>query len=1047
MGVSGDLSGHALIALVSRKKIGVNSPPISHWDAKTFLQPNQTQMAAPAAKETTMKRLFKNLFGVTKPIKSKAKAGRVRLGLEALEDRSVPAALVGLSDGVLRVDCDDTYSTIHLSHTGQSTILNGFEFADAEISRVEINAGPGGSRIRIDGTPAVAVAINGGAGNDDIYIHSSASPSLTVNPNGPSGGIDTVNVGATTLNPSATLDSFGSGLIHVFDAYWLNVDDSAGARARTVTLDRNAFNGRVLGMGPGTMTYTAGGIDHLFVTGSNVGSKFWVDNPAPRYNTSLTTGMDDDQVNIQAMSVGQYVFNPGGRDALTLGSNGPGGNGTMANITSYISIGDGSYGDTDVIVDNSGDAVGRAITVTDGWNIGGLPSWQFHARGASLTIRGGVNDTFQQFGEANIPVTFVPFGADLVNDRVTASYSTIDGVLRIRGTAGADDIRIVQNANHTLSVTGVRIRWTNGFDVSETDSISVLTVNRVEVEARAGNDRVTFDDAQAMDFATKVVFSGGDGNDTLTGGMGDDTLIGDGNNDWLVGGGGNDVLYGNDGEDTIFGDLDTDPHGGTGDDQLYGGGENDHLVGQGGNDFLSGDGGDDVMYGNDGRDTLYGDLHTDPHGGTGNDQLYGGGENDHLVGQGGNDFLSGDGGDDVLYGNDGRDTLYGDLHTDPWGGTGNDTLYGGGENDHLVGQGGNDLLAGEGGDDTLYGNDGHDTLWGDYENDWLLTNGNDQLFGGSGFDTLQGGWGNDTLRGEADEDKLFGGWGNDELRGGDHRDELFGDLGNDQLFGDAGDDWLYGENNDDDLYGGQGLDHLYGGQGNDGLFGGTGDAADVLTGGADLDRFLRSAEDVVLDNVAEADGLIHFTSDGAGVWTDQEIELIDKGLGWLHTIRGNTTLLRHGDDDMTFQRVLSLGANVMADNDSDGRIRFANWAFQAGISADVTAVHELLHNWDTEGAYWDDWLKLSGWESRHILGFIPVATGKEISIDGDWVYSWDAAFARGYGRNNPLDDWCTTWEAYYVRDVYPAGTPLYSVYNFSGMDAKLGFVASIIAAG
>lgn len=106
---------------------------------------------------------------------------------------------------------------------------------------------------------------------------------------------------------------------------------------------------------------------------------------------------------------------------------------------------------------------------------------------------------------------------------------------------------------------------------------------------------------------------------------------------------------------------------------------------------------------------------------------------------------------------------------------------------------------------------------------------------------------NTTIRcsafGGAGNDQLFGSPGNDSLNGGDGNDLLYGFGGDDELLGDdylsaaPGDDYLYGGDGNDSLLGFRGLDHLYGQAGNDTLDGGDDGIADILSGGAGLDRF------------------------------------------------------------------------------------------------------------------------------------------------------------------------------------------------------------------
>ncbi len=262
-----------------------------------------------------------------------------------------------------------------------------------------------------------------------------------------------------------------------------------------------------------------------------------------------------------------------------------------------------------------------------------------------------------------------------------------------------------------------------------------------------------------------------------------------------------------DGDDFVYNDLlmDTEIFGQNGNDRLEGGYANDLVMGGNGIDILVGRHGDDVLNGQDGNDWLFGGPGVDDLSGiTGNDNLYGGTGDDTLNGHGGNDSL--------------------------WGEDGNDSLLGGAGDDLLRGQDGDDTIKGEAGDDWLVGGDGDDTLQGDAGIDELLgQNGNDILNGGADNDFIWGAAGDDTIRGNSGSDRLNGGSGNDLLLGNEGRDIIRGD---------GGDDTLYGGDGDDDLFGLGGTDTIFGDAGDDLLDAGGDVAADVLTGGSGLDRFV-----------------------------------------------------------------------------------------------------------------------------------------------------------------------------------------------------------------
>jgi Ca2+-binding RTX toxin-like protein len=573
--------------------------------------------------------------------------------------------------------------------------------------------------------------------------------------------------------------------------------------------------------------------------------------------------------------------------------------------------------------------------------------------------------------------------------------------------------------------------------------------------------------AAATHDAGADVLNGQGGDDALEGGAGNDTLKGVDGKDTLIGGNDSDVIYGGDDDDELIGchflngvetgNPNDTIYGGNGNDGLYGGDGDDFMVGQNGNDFLKGDDGNDHLigcfYGSGGEtgganDTIY--------GGDASDSLYGGDGTDFMVGEDGHDFLKGDNGIDTLIGcyfgwgvepNGGNDTIY--------GGIGNDLLYGGDGEDFMVGEDGHDFLKGDDGSDTLIGcyfgwgvepNGGNDTIYGGI--------GNDLIYGGDGRDKLYGENDNDFLRGDGGGDILEGNWGNDTLVGEAGVDFLSGGPDNDTLFGagqfnnynyqDSG-NFLWGNDGNDNLYGGNGNDFMEGGLHNDGLFGGLGN--NTLRGTDGADRYLVRPGETV-DDLNPEDARVTFAN-GDRNWTDQEIYIVDTGLAFLHGITNNTRMLEmspaRGGGELTFQRVIRLGATTLGDNNGMGRIRITDWGFNSGFPMVENVVHEIGHNWDdsTErgGTAWNNWLGLSGWQPHNDGGgslFPP--DGFFLSLDGQWDYRANAQFHRNYGTNNPFDDLCTMWEAYFQ---WTTGT--LSAANVNRLRAKLDFVDAFFA--
>lgn len=471
------------------------------------------------------------------------------------------------------------------------------------------------------------------------------------------------------------------------------------------------------------------------------------------------------------------------------------------------------------------------------------------------------------------------------------TFDPVQGVVRVEGTAQADDVRVDQESATEISVELVGV---------DTQTFDQSLVQRIVVAAYGGDDRFRNDTN-----VPSLVF-GHAGNDDLSGGAGDDELRGGEGDDDLDGGGGDDFLSGDNGNDQLDGGTGNDfLVGGEGNDEAFGRAGDDTLLGNGGNDFLRGDNGNDRVFGNAGADEMWGgdgdDLllgHEDDdvifgddgvdqiYGLLGNDTVIGGSGDDNLVGGLGDDNLSGNDGEDRLDGGDGDDWISGGRANDRLlGGDGRDRLIGGRDDDQLWGGLGNDHLIGSIGNDQLFGNDGIDRLFGDIGDDTIYGNqGADVIDGGSGDDLLIGGEDDDLLFGRDGDDQVFGNTGEDFLNGGGDDDRLFGDLGDDTVLGGEGRDLLLGLDGDDYLRGGDGSDTVYGGVGNDRLigdaeddrlFGQAGDdylrgglgndiligseGVDILDGGENDDDVYATSEDRVIvdDDDATADGHDH----------------------------------------------------------------------------------------------------------------------------------------------------------------------------------------------
>lgn len=172
-----------------------------------------------------------------------------------------------------------------------------------------------------------------------------------------------------------------------------------------------------------------------------------------------------------------------------------------------------------------------------------------------------------------------------LENRRLLSATLVDGVLRVVGTRGDDEINVSLAAGNEQ-----RIR----IDLNKTlISLPLAGVRRVVIHGRAGNDLLSA--GHANEIMPLAVF--------VTGGPGDDQIYGSHNNDHIDGGDGNDEIYADDGNDTVFGGLGNDEiYAGAGNDRVFGGEGADRLYGEDGNDSFSGGEGNDIFWGGKGND-------------------------------------------------------------------------------------------------------------------------------------------------------------------------------------------------------------------------------------------------------------------------------------------------------------------------------------------------------------------------------------------------------------------------------------------------------------
>ncbi|HEX8915908.1 MAG TPA: hypothetical protein VF796_26405 [Humisphaera sp.] len=250
---------------------------------------------------------------------------------------------------------------------------------------------------------------------------------------------------------------------------------------------------------------------------------------------------------------------------------------------------------------------------------------------------------------------------------LSVSLDPTTHVLTVTGTTN-DDVITVALQSGQLKVT----------DNGTARLFPLAAVRRVAVNARAGGDTVTVDQAVLLPTTLDSGPGGGYGDD-IQGGGGPDTIFLRGIYSAARGGGGGDTIYNYGAGNAVYGEAGGDflaSRSSQENDCRYDGGPGVDTI-----DYSAATVGLVIRNGQvaaarpgTGLPPQYEPWYPDTvggfenfFGGQGDDYIYGTAGVNILKGNGGNDYLRGGAGNDVLYGGAGRDALYGD--------DGDDTLY------------------------------------------------------------------------------------------------------------------------------------------------------------------------------------------------------------------------------------------------------------------------------------------------------------------------------------------------------------------------------------
>jgi hypothetical protein len=262
--------------------------------------------------------------------------------------------------------------------TGLAPASAPLNFTAYSVSTLSVFGGGGDNTYTIAATPAdTSMTLDTGGGVDTVNVRGTSSP-LTVTTSGGSGGggNDVVNVGL-----GSTQGIFGPVSVFNNPSYdHLNVDDSADAGNRTVTLAVSS----ITGLFPAVIVYGLYEVNTLSVSGGS-GANAYTSAGSGALSTTLNTGTGVDRVNLQTVNTPLTVNSAAGSGADTIALGNAAND--LAGIVSGVTV---NAAATDALVLNDqGSAATRTYTVSPAavtWT--GGPTVSYTGLG-SLTVNGG----------------------------------------------------------------------------------------------------------------------------------------------------------------------------------------------------------------------------------------------------------------------------------------------------------------------------------------------------------------------------------------------------------------------------------------------------------------------------------------------------------------------------------------------------------------------------------------------------------------------------------------------------------------------------------
>jgi hypothetical protein len=348
--------------------------------------------------------------------------------------------------GANSLTLDDSTSTSANVYTVTSNTVSRSGFGGVtftNIQAVDLADGTVTNTVNVLSTSASLILQTDG--QDSVYVGSNGS-SLGGNVQGINGAISVAGAGAAALT----------------------VDDGGDTTGRTAALSNSpffgTFLGQITGLAPAAIAWiptssATGGVTGLTVYGGSGGNTFTVTGTSNFSTaTTLSTGTGNDTVNVEGTTGILYVSNPGGQDAVWVGSNGSALSGNVQGIQGKVLV--FGAGATALTVDDGGDSTGRTAALSNApffgtflGQITGLapaaiawiPTASASGGVTGLTVYGGSGgNTLTITGTSNFSgSTLLETGTG--NDTVNVESTT--GTLTVYNPGGQDQVYVGSNGS------------------------------------------------------------------------------------------------------------------------------------------------------------------------------------------------------------------------------------------------------------------------------------------------------------------------------------------------------------------------------------------------------------------------------------------------------------------------------------------------------------------------------------------------------------------------------------------------------------------------